>query len=117
VLHPSSRPPANLITRAARSRAPTAACACPRRRSPLRRARRLGAPLASQRIQPVWIEVENRDDRPYFLLSPGLDPNFYPASEAAEAMGATQAHELERRFRGLAFHNPVPPGATVSGSY
>ena len=77
-----------------------------------------GAPLASQRIQPVWIEVENRDDRPYFLLSPGLDPSFYPASEAAEAMAQgdpDRLTELERRFRGLAFHNPVPPGATVSG--
>ena len=77
-----------------------------------------GAPLASQRIQPVWIEVENRDDRPYFLLSPGLDPNFYPASEAAEAMAQgdpDRLAELERRFRGLAFHNPVPPGATVTG--
>ena len=40
-------------------------------------------PLAERAIQPVWIEVENRDDRAYFLLSPGLDPNFFPASEAA----------------------------------
>ncbi|HZO03516.1 MAG TPA: LssY C-terminal domain-containing protein [Burkholderiales bacterium] len=77
-----------------------------------------GAPLASQRIQPVWIEVENREDRPYFLLSPGLDPNFYPASEAAEAMAQGNLYrlaELDRRFRDLAFRNPVPPGATVSG--
>src|SRR5262245_11398478 len=45
-----------------------------------------GVALAKKRIQPVWIEVENREDRAYFLLSPGLDPNFYPASEAAEGM-------------------------------
>src|SRR5947199_374108 len=44
-----------------------------------------GLPLATKSLQPVWIEVENREDRPYFLLSPGLDPNFFPASEAAEA--------------------------------
>jgi LssY C-terminus len=77
-----------------------------------------GAPLASRRIQPVWVEVENREDRPYFLLSPGLDPNFYPASEAAEAMAQGDLYhlaELDRRFRDLAFRNPVPPGATVSG--
>ncbi len=77
-----------------------------------------GAPLATRRIQPVWIEVENREDRAYYLLSPGLDPHFYPASEAAEAMAQgdpDRLADLDRRFRGLAFRNPVPPGATVSG--
>ena len=78
-----------------------------------------GAPLAKKAIQPVWIEVENRDDHAYFLLSPGLDPNFFPASEAAETLAAgdspEQRAELDRRFRQLAFRNPVPPGATTSG--
>jgi hypothetical protein len=78
-----------------------------------------GAALAKKAIQPVWIEVENRDDGAYFLLSPGLDPNFFPASEAAEALAAgnsrEQRAELDRRFRQLAFRNPVPPGATTSG--
>ena len=44
-----------------------------------------GVPLANTSIQPVWVEVKNREDRAYYLLSPGLDPNFFPASEAAEA--------------------------------
>ncbi|WNC95064.1 LssY C-terminal domain-containing protein [Paraburkholderia sp. FT54] len=78
-----------------------------------------GVPLAERDIQPVWIEVRNREDRSYFLLSPGLDPNFFPASEAAEAFAGTESHDqradLDRRFRGLAFHNPVRPGETVSG--
>jgi LssY C-terminus len=76
-------------------------------------------PLAKKSIQPVWIEVENRDDHAYFLLSPGLDPNFFPASEAAEAFAVgdsrEQRTELDRRFRQLAFRNPVRPGATTSG--
>jgi hypothetical protein len=78
-----------------------------------------GVPLADREIQPVWIEVQNREDRSYFLLSPGLDPNFFPASEAAEAFASSASHdqqaELDRRFRALAFHNPVRPGETVSG--
>ena len=49
-----------------------------------------GVPLATKAIQPVWIEVENREEQAYFLLSPGLDPNFFPASEAAEAAGSGQ---------------------------
>jgi hypothetical protein len=78
-----------------------------------------GVPLAERRIQPVWIEVRNREDGNYFLLSPGLDPSFFPASEAAEAFAGNasreQQAELDSRFRALAFHNPVRPGETVSG--
>ena len=78
-----------------------------------------GVPLAERRIQPVWIEVRNREDNNYFLLSPGLDPSFFPASEAAEAFAGNasreQQAELDSRFRALAFRNPVRPGETVSG--
>jgi hypothetical protein len=78
-----------------------------------------GVPLAEKLIQPIWVEVENRDDVPYWLLFPGLDPNFFPASEAAEAMatgsGGRTSGELDRRFRELSFRNPVPPGGKVSG--
>jgi type IV pilus biogenesis protein CpaD/CtpE len=77
-----------------------------------------GVPLAKKSIQPVWIEVENREDRAYYLLSPGLDPNFFPASEAAEAFASGDSHdgkaELDRRFRQLAFRN-LSHGATTSG--
>ena len=78
-----------------------------------------GVPLASKGIQPVWIEVKNHDDIPYWLLSPGLDPNFFPASEAADAFAPTidshTHHELDQHFRQLAFKNTVTPGTTVSG--
>ena len=78
-----------------------------------------GVPLAKKGIQPVWIEIENGDDDAYWLLSPGLDPNFFPASEAAEAFATTHENEtrevLEQRFGALAFRNPIPPGTTVSG--
>jgi hypothetical protein len=78
-----------------------------------------GSPLGDKLIQPVWIEVENNEDVPYWLMFAGLDPNFFPASEAAEAMGlrgsSRRLEELNRRFSQLAFRNPVPPGATVSG--
>jgi len=72
------------------------------------------APLSTRGIQPVWIEVENRDSVDYWLMSSGLDPNFFPASEAADAFTSGQP-EIEQRFRELAFRNPVPAGETVSG--
>jgi len=78
-----------------------------------------GVPLAKEGIQPVWIEVENGDDVAYWLMSPGIDPNFYPASEAVDAFITRHENEtrevLEQRFELLAFRNPIPPGKTVSG--
>ena len=78
-----------------------------------------GVPLAKKKIQPVWVEVQNNDDRNYFLLPPGMDPNFFPAPEWAEAFadGSSQADaaRLDARFGALAFRNPIPPGETVSG--
>ena len=73
-----------------------------------------GVTLARKNIQAVWIEVENGDEETYWLLSPGVDPNFYPASEVAEAFATTHEDEteevLEQRFAALAFRNPIPPG-------
>ena len=78
-----------------------------------------GVPLADRRLQPVWVEIENREDVSYWVMFPGFDPNFVPASEAAEAMSGPdpgrELAELDRRFRELTFKNPVPPGRTVSG--
>ena len=75
-----------------------------------------GVPLANRQIQPVWIEVENHDDVAYWLMSPGLDPNFFPPTEAADAFAsAGQGNAIEQTFKDLAFHNPVPAGGTVSG--
>lgn len=77
-----------------------------------------GVPLARKGIQPVWIEVENHDDTPYWFMSLGLDPYYIPASEAADAFTGNNVdtyHELTQRFQQLAFQNPVLPGATVSG--
>ncbi|MBN3761522.1 LssY C-terminal domain-containing protein [Burkholderia sp. Ac-20365] len=77
------------------------------------------AELAKKNIQPVWVEVRNDEPRSYFLMSPGLDPNFFPASEAAEAFesDATQVQKtsLDQRFNTLAFRNPIVPGQTASG--
>jgi hypothetical protein len=78
-----------------------------------------GVALADQGIQPVWIEVHNGDDRSYFLLSPGVDPHFFPPSEVAETFADTASQNalatLDLRFSELAFHNPVRPGETASG--
>lgn len=78
-----------------------------------------GVNLAKKNIQPVWIEVTNSGRSDFWLISTGLDPNFFPASEAADAFASGSrgglAPGLEQRFEALAFRNPVPAGKTVSG--
>ncbi len=78
-----------------------------------------GVPLADKGIQPVWIEVENNEAQTYWLMSIGMDPNYFTPTEAADTFnrkrdGSTN-RELEQRFRDQAFVNPIVPGATVSG--
>jgi len=78
-----------------------------------------GVPLADKGIQPVWIKVKNSDDKAYWFLPTGLDPNFFPASEAADAFAidstSSNITKLEQHFEALAFRNPIPPGTTVTG--
>ena len=78
-----------------------------------------GVALANKGMQPVWVEIKNSGSKVYWLMFPGMDPYFFPASEAAEAYLLTHASgkqsKLEQHFQKLAFRNPIPPGATTSG--
>jgi hypothetical protein len=79
----------------------------------------LSIDLASRWIQAIWIEVENRDEHPYWILVPSLDPDYFAPDEVAYALrhtardGNTEA--LMRRLRAAAFRNPVSPGTIESG--
>ena len=42
-----------------------------------------GVNLAGKNIQPVWIRVQNSDTTAYWLMSAGLDPDYFSPLEAA----------------------------------
>jgi hypothetical protein len=44
-----------------------------------------GIDLASNWIQAIWVEVENKDVRPFWLFLPALDPEYYAPDEVAFA--------------------------------
>jgi hypothetical protein len=44
-----------------------------------------GVPMARRGIQPVWVHVVNRTDRPYRLQFVAIDPNHFSPLEAAAA--------------------------------
>ena len=78
-----------------------------------------GVDLAKKGMQPVWIEVKNLENKPYWLLTSGLDPAYFSASEAAYAFRSSTSTKISqavnKRFQDLQFRNPIRPGATVSG--
>ncbi len=78
-----------------------------------------GVDLASKEMQPVWIEVENAEETPYWLLPSGLDPAYFSPAEAAHAFGSSPTGNdggaISEHFKNLQFKNPVYPGTTASG--
>lgn len=78
-----------------------------------------GTDLARSGIQPVWLKVENGEEVPYWLLSAGLDPDYFSAREAAYMRHTLLARSANRQmdefFDELQFRSPVQPGSTGSG--
>lgn len=80
-----------------------------------------GVDLALRWVQAVWVEVENRDNHNYWLLSSALDPDYYAPSEIAynshHWLSSGVNDRMDARFRQLAFRNPITPGSVVSGFF
>jgi len=78
-----------------------------------------GVDLAEKKIQPVWMEIENKTDRLIFFLRTGLDPEYFSPREVAFALSETMTDEAKRslveRIEELDLRDPIRPHATVSG--
>lgn len=78
-----------------------------------------GTDLGRSGIQPVWIEVKNGEEVPYWLLSAGLDPDYFSAREAAYVrhtlFGRSANRQMDEFFEQVQFRSPVMPGTTGSG--
>jgi hypothetical protein len=73
--------------------------------------------LASE-IQPIWLEIDNRDDDEYVLMLTSVDPDYFSPSEAAartRGLGERRAAEKMEYF--LEQHVPIilPPGSKSAG--
>jgi hypothetical protein len=78
-----------------------------------------GVNLAGKGIQPVWVKIENHDTTPYWLLSSGLDPDYFSPLESAYTFHSkfTPAtnKKIDEQFRVMSFRNPIVPHAAVTG--
>ncbi len=80
-----------------------------------------GVDLALRWVQAIWVEVENRDNHNYWLISSALDPDYYAPSEIAynshHWLSPGVNDRIDDRFRQLGFRNPITPGSVVGGFF
>jgi len=79
-----------------------------------------GMALQQGNIQPLWLRVNNRSTRPYWLLPAFTDPAYFSSAEVAHHFrGMFTSAEVERRqeirIEELAFDHYIPPGSEQSG--
>ncbi len=77
-----------------------------------------GKKLDKKLIQPVWIEIENKSERDFWMMRHGLDPDYFSAREAAyvsHGIDAASNKGVDDYFDGLGIDPFVPAGATTAG--
>jgi hypothetical protein len=51
--------------------------------SPQESEKSFGVPLAKKGVQPVWLEIENQNDKEMYLMALSIDPDYFAPSEVA----------------------------------
>ena len=78
-----------------------------------------GVNLALRQIQAVWIEIENNDEHPYWLISSSLDPEYFSPEEVAYSshrfLQKNYNKKLDEFFDKQSFENPITPKSIHSG--
>jgi len=78
-----------------------------------------GVKLAKKKIQPVWLRIENGDDKPHWVLPISVDPDYFAPLEAAHKARLTwqgSANEAMREdFDRKAIQLRVDPGGVNEG--
>ena len=81
--------------------------------------RLFGVPLADEGIQPVWLQVENGTDRPYWFLPLSLDPGYFTPLEAVNRVryrfSAKANAEMQTHFLDSAVPPYVAPTQRIAG--
>ncbi len=78
-----------------------------------------GFTLYKKGIQPIWLEIENKDDKPTWFLPFSLDPDYFPPLEVTYPYHRTFDQKyndrIDRHFLDLAMSLYIAPGSTRSG--
>lgn len=78
-----------------------------------------GVDLYRQGIQPVWIEIENKDEQPIWFMPVSLDPMYFPPFESAFLshfrFSKTANEKMDRYFFEMGMEIYLSPGSVRSG--
>jgi len=77
-----------------------------------------GKKLDKRFIQPVWIEIENNTERNFWMMSHGLDPDYFSAREAAyvsHGIDIASNKGIDEYFDELGLDRLAAAGTTTSG--
>lgn len=78
-----------------------------------------GLPLYKKGIQPIWLEIENKDDKPTWFLPFSVDPDYFPPLEVTYSYHRTFDRDyndrIDRHFLDLAMGLYLAPGSERSG--
>lgn len=78
-----------------------------------------GVDLGEKKIQAVWVEVQNNDNHPYWLISSALDPEYFSSGEVAYSnhrfLQSSYNDQIDTFFDKQRFSNPITPKSTHSG--
>jgi hypothetical protein len=76
-------------------------------------------PLYDQGIQPIWLEIENNDEKNVWFAHVGLDPDYFAPLEVAYMnrgmFSGNVNKKMEKYFREQALKSFIPPGMVRSG--
>ena len=78
-----------------------------------------GFALYKKGVQPIWLEIENKDDEPTWFLPYSVDPDYFPPLEVTYPYHRTFDSEyndqIDRYFLDLAMGIYLAPGSVRSG--
>jgi hypothetical protein len=79
----------------------------------------LGVPLYKKGIQPVWLEIENQDDKPIWFLPYSVDPDYFSPLEVTypyhRAFDKKYNDRIDRFFLDHTMGLFLAPGSSRSG--
>jgi hypothetical protein len=75
--------------------------------------------LQNQKIQPVWLKIENRSDLDYVFLMVNLDPEYFSSQETSWMnhffLGGSENDKMDDHMYRSKIRTHVPAGETVEG--
>ncbi|NIO04340.1 MAG: hypothetical protein GTN74_06905 [Proteobacteria bacterium] len=78
-----------------------------------------GVDLASRDIQPVWVEVENKTENPFWMFPSRLDPDYYSPAEVAYMkrfrFSPSRNNKMRAHMEEMDLPRVVAPREAISG--